>query len=66
MPNARIEGIGDQVAAALEQLEPLFSEDAELTFVARGPGVEESEMVVTSDPDMDGVAAALRRHAAGS
>jgi hypothetical protein len=49
------------VGSHLAQLSPLFVKDIKLTFIARLPGNQEAELVVTDDPELGEVVKAIER-----
>lgn len=66
MPNektdsARIARMRRNVERALTALHSDFVGDVKLTFIARFPGFPEQDVLITSDPSLDELAALLDR-----
>ena len=45
----KLREIHEQVVHALNELRPLFIDQAELTFIMRVPGMDDSEIVISND-----------------
>ena len=48
-----LQNVGNIVARTLNELRPLFVDDAELSFIMRRPGDPDSSMIVSNDNLMD-------------
>lgn len=58
----RVQYARAEVERALSRLATMWSGDTTFTFIARNPKIEGREMIVTSDPDIKGLADLLLKH----
>jgi hypothetical protein len=58
----RVAEVRAEVERALSVLALNWTPDTTFTFIARNPNHSDREMIVTSDPDLEAVAALLASH----
>ncbi len=61
-----VDDVRAEVTTVLADLERLFDLRCKLTFVMRAPFAENADMVITNDPDMNAVAAAILKLYSGA